>query len=107
MEYRRLFDILPYQLVKYPQKEALVMRHERKWLPFSTKTCLERIDRVSAGLLKLGLKRGDTIGIITEGGSPQWNFMDFAAQQIGVIPVPIHAPVTIDEISYILKDASI
>ena len=107
MEYRRLFDILPYQMVKYPQKEALVRRHDRKWLPFSTKDCLEMIDRVSAGLLKLGLKRGDTIGIITDGGSPQWNFMDFAAQQIGAIPVPIHASVTIEEIRYILKDAAI
>ncbi len=107
MEYRRLFDILPYQLAKYPQKEALVMRRDRKWLPFSTKACLEMIDRVSAGLLKLGLKRGDTIGIITEGGSPQWNFIDFAAQQIGAIPVPIHAPVTMDEVRYILKDAAI
>jgi len=107
VEYRRLFDIIPYQLAKYPQKAALVMRHERKWVPFSTKECIANINRVSGGLLKLGLKRKDTIGIITEAGSPQWNFIDFAAQQIGVIPVPIHAVSSIEEISFILNDANI
>ena len=107
MEYRRLFDIIPYQLVKYPQPSALVMHQDRKWKSFSTAECVDIINRVSGAFLKLGLKRGDTLGIITEGGSPQWNFVDFAAQQIGAIPVPIHANSTIDDISYILRDAAI
>jgi len=107
MDFRRLFDIFPYQQVRYPNKTALAHKQGIRWEAFSTAACLAEIDRVSAGLLDLGLKPGDKMGIMTHHGSPYWNFLDFGMQQIGVVPVPIHATVTDRELVYILKDADI
>lgn len=104
MDFRRLFDILPYQQARYPQKIALADRQGINWNYYSTQDCLTQINKVSAGLLHLGLKKGDKIGIMTTLGSPRWNFLDLGMQQIGVITVPIHASISNTDLVYILRE---
>ena len=77
IDFRRLFDIFPYQQAKFPNKAALVEKQDLGWKKFSTQECIQQINRVSAGLLNLGLKRGEKIAIMTQLGSPRWNFIDF------------------------------
>ena len=91
MDFRRLFDILPYQQARFPNPVALACKEGIEWQRYSTAACIEEANRVSAGLMALGLKRGDKVAILTQRGSPRWVFLDIGMQQIGVIPVPIHA----------------
>ena len=107
MEFRRLFDILHFQENRYPQKSALVCRNGKSWKSYSTQDSISIIQALSAGLLKLGLKKGDKLGIITHIGSPHWLFFDLAAQQIGLIVVPVHASITEEDLIYIFNDAEI
>jgi long-chain acyl-CoA synthetase len=107
IDFRRLFDIFPYQQAKFPNKAALVQKQNLGWQKFSTGECITQINRVSAGLLSLGLRRGEKVAIMTQLGSPRWNFLDFGAQQVGGILVPIHAQARIHEIEYILNDAEV
>lgn len=105
MNFRRLFDILPYQQAKYPQPAALSEHGADGWVHYSTGECLNIIDQLSCGLLRLGLARGDKAALLARGGSPLWYFFDFALQQIGVVVVPLHATLQDRDIAYILKDA--
>lgn len=107
MNFRRLFDIFPYQQAKFPQKRALSGKSGMKWSHYSTAECIQAINRVSAGLLKLGLKPGDAVGIMTPIGSPQWNFLDLGMQQIGVIVIPIHASISVPHLKFIISDANL
>jgi long-chain acyl-CoA synthetase len=107
MDFRRLFDIFPYQQARFPNKKALSYKEGIKWVHYSTEACIAEINKVSAGLLDLGLKRGDRVGIFTYRGCPQWTFLDMGMQQIGVIPVPVHASSSKAEIQYIFKEAAI
>lgn len=107
MDFQRLFDILPYQLAKYPQKIALAHFVENRWKTYSTEAVIDTIQKLSAGLLDLGLKKGQKVGIMTPIGSPIFNFLDFALLQIGVVVVPIHATISKDQLIYILKDADV
>lgn len=107
IDFRRLFDIFSYQQEKFPNKAALVQKQDLGWQKFSTEECITQINRVSAGLLTLGLKRGEKVAIMTQLGSPRWNFLDFGAQQVGGILVPIHAQARTHEIEYILNDAEV
>lgn len=107
MDFQRLFEILPYQLAKYPQKAALSHREEHRWKSFSTLDCVEKTDRLSAGFLRLGLKKGDTAAIFSQYGSAWWNFTDLGLQQIGVVVVPIHSNVSGTHLEYILRDAEV
>lgn len=103
MDFRRLFDLFIYQQAKYPKKVALASKEGLQWKSYSTQECLAQINRVSAGLLDLGLKKGDRVAIMTLMGSPYWNFLDIGMQQIGVVVVPIHATTTQQELEYVLR----
>ncbi|MFT5800944.1 MAG: long-chain acyl-CoA synthetase [Nonlabens sp.] len=108
MDSHKIFDLFSYQMARFPQPTALVaMKEGGKWRSFSTTECLAWIDRISAAFLDMGLKKGDSVAIISEVGNPWWNFVDFGAQQVGLIPVPIHATASVEDIQYILEDAEV
>lgn len=107
MNFTRLFDILPYQAARYPQKIALAEKQSGQWQSYSTQECLDLIDQLSARFLDFPLEQGDCIGIMTAIGSPAWNLIDLAWQQIGVVVVPIHASIKTSHLSFILKEANI
>ena len=106
-DFRRLFDIFQYQQAKYPNKTALNFRAEHKWQAYATEDCIRAINEVSAGLLDLGLKKGERAAIIAGSGSPIWNFLDLSMQQIGIIVVPLHATTTRENLTYIFQEAQI
>lgn len=103
----RLFDIPALQAKRYPQKIALSNFEQGKWVHFSTADFCENINKASAFLLEKGLKKGDTIAIVGKIGSPYWNMLDFGAQQIGVIVVPILSGISWYQFEYILAEAEI
>jgi long-chain acyl-CoA synthetase len=105
MDFRRLFDIFPYQQARYPQKVALASKESLKWQSYSTDECIAQIESVSAGFLDLGLKRGDKVAIMTHQGTPRWNFLDMGMLQIGVIVVPIHATISQKNLEFILNNS--
>jgi long-chain acyl-CoA synthetase len=107
MDFHRIFDILSYQLAKYPQQVAVAHKEQGRWKSFSTQECIDQIDRYSADLLHLGLKKGDKAAIICYQGSAIWNFIDLALQQIGVVVVPIHSNQSAAHIEFILNDAEV
>ncbi len=104
-DFRRLFDILPYQAAKYPQAIAVAHRHLGRWQTFSTQDLLEQTQRTAAGLLDLGLKKGQKVAILANCGSAWWNILDMALHQIGAPIVPIHATASPFDLEFILKDS--
>ncbi len=103
-DFRRLFDIFHYQQIKYPRKAALTCYAEEKKTTYSTEECIRLINEVSAGLLNLGLKKGDKAAILSNGGHPIWNFLDFGMQQLGIIVIPLHATSSGEHLSHILRE---
>jgi long-chain acyl-CoA synthetase len=107
MNFSRLFEILEYQQLRYPQQVAAAARVEGKWRTWTTDQMLAERDHLSAGLLHQGLHPGDRLGILAHCGSPEWLIADAAMMQVGIIPVPIHATARLDEIAHIAKDAQL
>ncbi len=103
----RLFDLIYYQAANYPQKSAVKAWEDQQWRAYSTAESIDIIESLACGMIQKGVKSGTNVGIITHLGSPTWNFIDFALQMIGAIPVPLHASASTKQIEYILKDASI
>ena len=96
----RVFDLLDIQKKKYNLPDALNFRQPDGWYCYSTQDFIDTANRISIGLLKLGVKKGDKIAIIS-GNRPEWNFIDFGAQQIGAVTVPIYPTITEDDYHYI------
>jgi long-chain acyl-CoA synthetase len=106
MEPTRLFDLINYQLKKFPQQDALAYKVEGSWTKFSTEELQNIANKVSLGLLKSGITKGDKIAIISP-NRPEWNFIDYGVQQIGAVSVPIYPSVTEEDYKFIFNDSEV
>ena len=107
MEITRLFDILDhYKEIKPNQPVALAGRKDGKMISLSLQEYIDQSNLVSAGLLKLGVQKGDKIAIISS-NRPEYNVLDMGIMQIGAIPVPIYPTISESDYDYILNHAEI
>ncbi len=108
MDFHYLFDILDYQRQRFPQAVAFAGRRaDGRWEMWSSEDAVRERDAISAGLLALGIERGDRVGVLVHCGSPRWAVADAALLRIGAVPVPIHSTARSDEIAYIARDAGV
>ncbi len=107
MEFERLFEIPYYQLKHMSQPVCLAHKVDGNWVKYSSQEVVDNINKVSKGLLALGVQPGDKIGLISSSNRPEWNFLDMGMQQIGAINVPIYPTISAKEYSYIFNDAEI
>src|SRR5690554_5699573 len=103
---KRLFDIPYYQLEKFPQEVMFSTKVDGKWNAVSTQEFLDQANLVSRGLIALGVKPGDKIGLVS-GNRVEWNIMDIGIQQTGAIGVPIYPNISTKDYKFIFTDASI
>lgn len=107
MNITRLFDVIKYQSEKNPQDVAIAGVRNGNWVKFSTKEIIDQANKLSLGLLKLGIQSGDKIAVITSANRPEWNICDFAIGQIGAINVPLYPTISQGEYEYILNHAEV
>ncbi|MBC5994735.1 AMP-dependent synthetase/ligase [Pontibacter cellulosilyticus] len=106
MEITRTIDLLSYQLANYPQPDCLAAKENGNWVKYSTQDVQDYANKVSLGLLKLGIGKEDKVAIVSF-NRPEWVFADFGIQQIGAISVPMYPTITVEDYSYIFKDAEV
>jgi long-chain acyl-CoA synthetase len=107
MNITRLFDVIKYQSEKNPQDVAIAGVRNGNWVKFSTKEIIDQANKLSLGLLKLGIQPGDKIAVITSANRPEWNICDIAIGQIGAINVPLYPTISQGEYEYILNHAEV
>ncbi len=74
------------------------------WQSVTWQQYLERVRNFSLGLISLGLKPGESIGIIC-GNRPEWIYSELAAQAAGAIPFGIFQDSILSEVAYIIDHA--
>ncbi|MEM6271864.1 MAG: long-chain fatty acid--CoA ligase [Bacteroidota bacterium] len=87
---------------KYPLGDALGGKVNGVWETHSTKQVIEMTDSMAVGLLELGLKKGDMIGIIS-GNCVEWALADLAIQKMGGIVVPLYPTSSAEDLTYIMN----
>jgi len=109
----RIFDFLYDQLKRFPKDDMLTGKVDGKWEPLSTATVVDLVNKLSAGLLKLGVsgndmmvENQDKIALISR-NRPEWLVLDLACQQIGVTLCPIYPTTNINELEFIFNDAAV
>ncbi|MBE7178590.1 MAG: long-chain fatty acid--CoA ligase [Mucilaginibacter polytrichastri] len=100
----RVFELLDINQKQYQRKDMVAYRYKKDWTHFSTDEFIETVNDLSYGLLHLGIKKGDKIGIMSP-NRPEWNFVDFAAMQIGAAAVPFYPTLSEADIDFILEDS--
>ena len=90
MQVTRLFDFPYYQLENNPLPDALVSKVNGKWTPTSTEEYISKANAISRALLRMGVKPGDKIALISSSNRTEWNIMDIGVLQIGAQTIPIY-----------------
>lgn len=102
----RTFDLLPRFVELYGWKDCIfASKVNGHWIRYDGRRFYDMTNRISLGLMKLGVQKGDRIAIVSN-SCPQWNMVDFAAQQIGAIVVPIYPTLSQNDFSYIICHAA-
>lgn len=104
MDFTRIFDLFQYQAYKFPLKTSVSGKIGDQWKSYSTEECLNLINRLSAGILQLGVKSEDKVALIFSTNRPEWLFFDMALLQVGVVNIPIYPTVSDRELLYILLE---
>ncbi|MFH2094733.1 MAG: long-chain fatty acid--CoA ligase, partial [Bacteroidota bacterium] len=82
-------------------------KRNNTWQKFSGAQYSLFAERIAAGLLSLGLQRGDKVATVFTNNRPEWNFIDMGIQLAGMIHVPIYPTISDDDHAYILKHAEV
>jgi long-chain acyl-CoA synthetase len=102
-EITRLFDFAYYQLEKYNLEKAFTTKYNGQWVSTSTREYIDNANAISRGLLRLGVKPGDKIAVITSANRTEWNIMDIGIMQVGAISIPIYPTISKEEYAYIFN----
>ena len=101
----RVFDLLEHNK-KFPKTDIVAGKRDGKWTKYSTAEFIDLVNRVSRGLIKAGIKKGDKVAIMSP-NRPEWNICDFGIMQIGATQVPMYPTLAENDIRFILNDAEV
>jgi long-chain acyl-CoA synthetase len=91
-----------------PIKERTYLRYKTAHgEPYRDMSFLElrhEVERVFAGLVTLGIKRGDRIAMVSE-SRPEWMITEYAALALGAIVVPMFPTLTAQQVEFIVRDS--
>jgi long-chain acyl-CoA synthetase len=109
----RLFDCISVQMEKGGLSTMLAGKERGQWKNYGTKEVKEIVDRLSAGLLSLGVSPNDMsiegrdkIAIMCK-NRPEWIMLDLAVQQIGAVLVPVYPTIGVNDLEFIFNDARV
>lgn len=105
MNEKCLFEYLTEQMERYPLDKAFGQKKHGQWEYYATAQMVDTVNRLSVGLLALGLRPGDKVATVVYQTTPEWVAFDFALLQIGVLNVPMYPTISTREYAYILAES--
>jgi len=97
-------DFFEKQVKNDPEREFMI--YPDRDLRFTYKEFDERVNMLAKGLLEIGIKKGDHVGIWAT-NVPDWLTFLFATAKIGVVLVTVNTAYRIHEVEYLMKQADL
>ncbi|HUC71577.1 MAG TPA: AMP-binding protein [Stellaceae bacterium] len=85
---------------QYGERDALIVRHRQ--IRWNWRELQQRVDDFAAGLIALGLERGERVGIWSPNNA-EWVVTQFATAKAGLILVNINPAYRVTELEYALN----
>ena len=96
-------DLFDQTVASFPNNDALISRHQN--LRYTYKALQQEVNRCARGLLKLGVTKGERVGIWSPNNA-QWCITQFATAKIGAILVNVNPSYRTHELEYALKQSA-
>jgi len=101
-------ELLEQQAERRPDKEALVYNYPEIGLNLrlSFRQYRDVVDRLSKGLMALGIAKGDHVAVWAP-NVPEWIFLQLALARIGAVMVTVNTAYKASELEYVLRQGDI
>ena len=97
-----IIDLFERSCTKFPDNDYLWEKQDGKYVAMSYSQTKERVMAVAAGLLSLGLKKGDKVALLSEGCN-DWVCSELGILYAGGINVPLSIKLTEQELTFRLN----
>lgn len=91
---------------EHADRPATRIREGEQWRTQTYAQFADRINRAAQGFLDAGLDAGDRIGLFAN-NCPEWSEVDFGATTVRLVPVPLYATSTPEQIKHIASDSGL
>ena len=91
-------------VAKYPNQDALICSHQNYRATYQE--FYDQVVQVAKGLMALGVKRGDRVGVWSP-NCYQWTLLQYATAKIGVILVNINPAYRTSELIYVINQSGL
>jgi len=89
---------------KYGSRAFLKDKRDKRWTDHSWTEVSEAAGKLRAGLLKLGVRPGDRVAILSD-NCPEWIVVDQAVLGLGAIVVPLYTTSGPEETAHVISDS--
>jgi long-chain acyl-CoA synthetase len=99
-------DLLPLAARRHGTQDAVLYKEpgSETWTSKTFAEVGEVVERLSLGLMALGVEKGDKVSILSN-TRPEWSYFDFAALAAGATVVPIYQTNSPEECRYVLENS--
>jgi len=104
MKYSNLGAMFLAKREENPHLVAYRYKEDGQWKSVTYGEAVIRGEQIAAGLADLGVKKQDRVAIISS-NRLEWALIDYAAQSLGAILVPIYPSLLKEQVQYILNDS--
>jgi long-chain acyl-CoA synthetase len=94
-----------FQATVAQHPDAVALRTPNSGVELTWRQYAERIARVAGGLYALGVRQGDTVGLMLL-NRPEFNVCDSAAMHLGATPFSIYNTCSSEQIAYLFANAA-
>ncbi|MBI5525348.1 MAG: long-chain fatty acid--CoA ligase [Deltaproteobacteria bacterium] len=105
-EPKNLVEMFLERVGRLGDRPALRFKRDGAWREITWREWEREVKLLAFGLLKLGLKHGDTVSIASN-NRPEWVHFDLAVQMAGGILVSVYPSLTPEEVRFIHDDARV
>lgn len=99
-----IFEALAEMAARHPAGEALVVRHQNARLSY--RELKDRVDETARGLVGLGLKPGDRIGVWAS-SCVEWVLLFLACARTGIVQVNVNPAYRSQDLGFVLRKSGI
>lgn len=103
---KTVYDIIKLLEEKFSNQKAFNFYDNGVWHTISTQEFVYDLKRLTYGLISLGVKRGDYVGIMAT-SSPNWTMADLAIIMAGGITVPLFSNISDENFIYEVAQANV
>jgi fatty-acyl-CoA synthase len=87
-------------VARFPDREALVVRHQNVRLTWTQLS--EQVERTARGLIGLGLRPGDRVGVWAT-NCAEWIYLQLGTARAGLVQVNVNPAYRAQELAYVLR----